>query len=312
MALMAMPGAVFSQRAGKVWRVGVLAHFDEGPRFLIPRALSELGYETGRNVVFDFQSAHGNAELMPAMVAKLLAAKPDLLIGTNNREVKALKDATSTIPIVAMYVVAPVESGLVSSLARPGGNITGTTINAPESAGKRIQILHETVPRMSRVAWLNEPDFPGFNLYTESVHQAMATLRLTGVDLAVRTIADLDAALGSLERNRPHAISVAGTGVLLDQTARIIEFAARHKLPAIYSAPAAVGQGGLMNYTANVSALAGRNAWMIDKIFKGARPSEIPMEEPAKFQLRINLKTAKAMGLAIPQGVLLQATELIE
>lgn len=303
---------VLGQTPQRVYRIGVLSESVPLGRLAVLRLLPELGYVEGRNLVIDYKFAEGRVDLLPSLAAELVAAKPDLILGLLNREVEALKRATSTIPIVMLFVTAPDQTGLVASLARPGGNITGTTTNAPELAGKMTQILRDTLPGMSRLTWLNDPDYPGMALYMKSTEQAARAMGLRLAFLAVRTSADLDAAFLNLERNRPDAIGIATAGALLDGLGRIVEFAARHKMPALYSIEAPVLNGGLMSYAADFGAMGQRNAAMIDKIFKGIKPSDIPVEEPAKFLLTINMKTARALGLTIPQSVLLQATKVIE
>ena len=211
-----------------------------------------------------------------------------------------------------VYVTAPVETGLITSLANPGGNLTGTTTVTFEVAGKMIQLLRDTVPRMSRLVGLADPDYPGMDMYSKSVMQAATALGLRATHVPVRSLADLDAALASMEKDRPDALSVAMTGTLAQHGIRIVEFASRHKLPTHYSIESMVRRGGLMSYGQDFAAVHSRAAWMIDKIFKGAKPSDIPVEEPARFSFIINMKTAKAIGLVIPPIVLLQATELIE
>lgn len=278
----------------------------------IVRMLAPFGYEPGRNLIIDYQFAQGRADQLPALAAQLLAAKPDLLIGLLNDEIKELKQATTTIPIVMMYVAAPVETGLITSLARPGGNLTGTTTSTFEGAGKMMQVFKETVSSMSRVSWLADPDFPGMDQYGKHVEQVGDALGVRVTRIAVRTAADLDATLGAMERQRPDGIMVAMTGAAYLQVRRIIDYAARHKIPALYSIEPPVLLGGLMCYAPDFRVMAGQNGWQIDKILKGAKPSEIPVEEPAKFRLVLNMKTARAMGLVIPTSMLLRADEVIQ
>ena len=201
---------------------------------------------------------------------------------------------------------------MVSSLANPGENISGTVVNAPPMVGKTFQILRETIPRLTRLAKLYEADFPGESFYDQHIDEAARLLGLRLNKFAIRTEADIDLALDSLARDRPDAISVSISGPLLQHAGKIVDFTMRQKLPAHFGDRGSVAKGGLMCYSPDVLAMARRNAWMIDKIFKGAKPSDIPVEEPAIFQFTINMKTAKAMGLVIPPTVLLQATELIE
>lgn len=317
LSALATPGAIFAQQpaSGKVWRVGVLS--DSSPvefvrSFLLP-LLSPLGYVEGRNLTIDVKYAQSKPELLPGLASELVASKPDLLIGVFNRENLALKRATTTIPILMLFAAAPVEIGLIASLAQPGGNLTGNTSNTYELIGKMFGLLRETVPRMSRLTTLYErPDYPGSDIFERWSDRAVKALRLRSTVLNVQTLADIDLALAHMERDRPDAIYVVNTGVLVAHFGKVVEFAAHHKLPTLFPSPRPVRAGGLMSYGPDYSAIGLRSAWMIDKIFKGAKPSDIPVEEPTRYQLTINLKTAKAIGLTIPPTVLLQATELIE
>ena len=315
LSALATPGAIFAQQPapGKVWRIGVLSlSLSRTVVNGVLRHMRDHGFEEGRNLTVDFRFAEGKADSMSTHAADLVATKPDLLLGPTNTDVAALKRATANIPIVMMYVSEPVETGLIASLAHPGANVTGTTTNTFEVAGKMTQILRETVPRMSSIVWLADPDYPGMASYWKFSSQAALAMNIQASLLPVRTLVDLDAALSSLARERPDGIGVSMTGPIAQHAGRIVEFAARNRLPALYSTAGIVRAGGLMSYGPNFDAVNSRIAWMIDKIFKGAKPNDIPVEEPARFTLIINMKTAKAMGLVIPPIVLLQATELIE
>jgi putative ABC transport system substrate-binding protein len=304
----ALPG--FAQPTPKVYRIGVLSELF--PRLLVIGMLPAFGYEEGRNLLVDFKFAQGKPELLPALAAELVAAKPDLILAPLNTEAAVLKRVTSSIPILMMYVSAPVETGLIASLARPGGNLTGTTTNAPQVAGKMTQLLREAVPGSSRIAWISDPAYPGMPLYiqaTERVAKAMG-FRLT--TLAVRTLPDLEGALAALGHDRPDALVVANTGVITAQMAHIIEFVSHAKIPTLYSTRTPVANGGLMSYGPDFAEINRRDAAMIDKILKGTKPSDIPVEEPSKFLLTLNLKAARSMGFTFPQALLLQADEVIE
>ena len=305
-----LPG--WAQHSAKVYRIGVLSEVAPRPYVPVFDMLRSLGYEEGRNLLVDFKFAQGRSELLAGMAAELVSGKPDLLAGFANTETVALKRATGTIPIVMMYASTPVETGLIASLARPGGNITGTTLTAPQTVGKLTQILREAVPRMWRLAWLGDPDYPGMDLYAKSAEQAAAAMGLRMKPLFVRTAAELDAALASLGADRPDALGVATTGVILRNLVRIIEFVAQAQIPAMYSIKISVSRGGLMSYGADVIEIARRHAWMIDKILKGAKPGDIPVEEPTRFEFSINMKTARSLGLTIPRSLLMQADEVFE
>ncbi len=309
-ALGSMTVPALAQQSGKVWRIGVLSKSIAALDFFFV-ALAARGYEVGKNLVIDYKYAQGRAERLPALAAELVATNPDLLLGPSNVDVAELKRATSTIPIVMMYAWGPVETGLIASLARPGGNVTGTTTNSFETAGKMTQVLLDAVPGMSSLQWLSDPDYPGMSLARTFASQAGASMgvRVTHVD--VRTVADAQAALADLRRNRPDALGVAMTGPLQESVKRIIEVAAQLKLPALYSTSGPVRMGGLMSYGPDFSAVNGRIAATVDKILGGASPRDIPVEEPTKYQLIINLKTARSIGITIPQSLLLRANEVI-
>jgi len=229
-----------------------------------------------------------------------------------NPEIQAAKKASSTIPIVMIYGLAPVESGLVASLARPGGNVTGTTVDDPEGAGKKLEILREAVPRATRVTLLWEPEFAGIDAYVRETGRVATAMAIQLTLLPVRSLEELEAAFNMLAQNRPDALYVVPTGALFAHRARVIEFAARQRLPAVYTNKGSVTEGGLMAYLADQRALISRTAAIIDRILKGARPGDIPIEQPSKYELIVNLKTARELGLTLPQSLLLRADELIQ
>ena len=302
----------FAQSTPKVYRIGVLSEVIPRQFMTLFELLRTLGYEESRNLLVDFRFAQGRADLLPAMAAELVAAKPDLIAASGNPEAAALKRVTSSIPIVMMFGSTPVETGLVASLARPGGNVTGTTLNAPQTVGKMTQLLREAVPRASRIAWLSEPEYPGMDLYIKSADQAAAAMGLRLRHLFVRTRADLDGALAALAADRPDAMGVATSGIIMANVTRVIEHASLSRIPALYNTRIPVTIGGLMSYGPHLPAIVRRHAEMIDKILKGAKPRDIPVEEPAKFELIINLRTARTLGLTIPRSLLIQADEVFE
>jgi putative ABC transport system substrate-binding protein len=312
MAAWAAPAVSTAQPAARVWRIGALLHGIRFERLRVRTLLGEVGLEEGRNLQWEVRSTQGQEDRLDALAAELVAAKVDLIVAPSNPEALAAKRATQAIPIVMMYASAPVETGLVASLARPGGNVTGTTTNAPELAGKMVEVMRDLLPRMARIAFLNEPDYPGMPMYQRSADRAAEAMGIKAETLHVRSPADLDAALRNPERRRPDALLVATTGLIVAQYRRILEFTAAQKLPAIWSASFPVPDGGLVAYSPNVVALARRNAAMIDRIFKGTRPADIPVEEPAEFELVLNAKTAKVLGLTIPSSILMRASTVIE
>ncbi len=311
-ALYAASRGLLAQPTTKVWRFGVLLHDFPFERLRLRALLPEIGLEEGRNLRFEVRRSQGQADRLDALAAELAAAKVDLIVAPNNPEIRAAKRATPTIPILMLYAAAPVETGLVASLARPGGNVTGTTTNAPELTGKMVELMHDILPGMRSIAFLNEPHYPGMPLYQQSADRAAASFGIEADTLAIRSPADIDAAFRSLQRVRRDAVLVATTGVIVAEYRRIVEFMAAQRLPAMYSTSFAVREGGLVSYSPNFAAMARRNLVMVDKILKGTRPADIPVEEPAEFELLVNQRTAKTLGLAIPNTILMRANELIQ
>ena len=313
LALGILPFPVWAQPAQKVYRIGLLS-------FALPRevfvgiiaALSALGYEEGRNVEFLYRLAEGRDDRLPNLAADLVENKVDLIVTILNPETQAAKRATSTIPIVMVLGMAVVETGLVASLARPGGNLTGTTIQAPEHGGKLLEVLRDAVPRVTRVTILWEPEFPGMELYRREAERAAQAMGIRLTLLPGRTLAELEAAFTLIVRERPDALYVVPTGAINTHRARVIEFAARQRLPAIYANIRSVAEGGLIGFAADQGALVRRTAAIIDRILKGAKPADLPVERPTRYELAVNLKTAKALGITFPQSLLLRADEIIQ
>ena len=313
-ALGAAPFAVHAQQAQKVYRIGVLS-------LLIPLArnspmsapLRELGYEEGRNLEVDYKFAEGKEDRLAGLARDLVAGKPDLIIAISNPEILAAKRATTTIPIIMVYALAPVESGLIASLARPGGNITGMSVEEVEISGKKLELLRDAVPRIARVVILWNPERPGMEAYRPAAERAAKAMGIRLTELSARNLEEIEHAFTVIAQDRPDALMVASWGAFFTHRARIIEFAARQRLPAMYSGGRYyAAEGGLMSYSFDSRGFPQRIAAMADHILKGAKPADIPVEQPTQFEIVINLKTAKALGLAIPQSVLLRATEVIE
>ena len=305
----------WAQAAGKTYRIGILASVAPragvGPVLLLA-ALRELGYEEGRNLIIDYRLAEGQQDRLPALAADLVANKVDLIVAFLNPEILAAKRATTTIPIVMAFSQAPMESGLVASLARPGGNVTGTTIQGPETAGKILEVLRDAVPRVKRVTILWEPEYPGMELYRRATERAAEAMGIRLTLLPGRSLAEMETAFAAIARERPDALYVVTTGAIATHRARVIEFAARQRVPAIYTGKVPVTEGGLMSYSQDFGPLVRRTAAIIDRILKGAKPADLPVEQPTTFELVINLKTAKALGITIPQSVLIRADEVIQ
>lgn len=297
----------------KPCRVGGLSLTAPHERYrTMDAALLDMGYEPGRNIEFDYRFAQGNADRLAAMASDLVTKKVDVIIARTNQDVAAAMRATSTIPIVMTFGGTPVELGLVASLSRPGGNVTGTIVQGPETGGKMLSLLRDVVPHARKVAYIWDPGFPGMEVYRRAVERAAGAVGLQLTGLPGRNAAEIDAALARLAKDRHDGLYVVITGPIFEQRARIIEFAARQRLPTIYTAKVSVLEGGLMSYTADFVQIMRRSAAIVDRICQGATPSEIPVEQPTRFELVINLKTARALGVTVPQSLLLRADEVIE
>jgi putative tryptophan/tyrosine transport system substrate-binding protein len=311
-ALGVAPFAAWAQPVRKVFRIGLLSVYPREFSAAIVVALRELGYEEGRNIEFDYRFAEGKEDRLAGLAAELVASKIDLIIAPANPDILAAKRATSTIPIVMVRSLAPIETGLIASLSRPGGNVTGTTIQAPELAGKMVEVLRDAVPRITRVTVLWEPEFPGMELYRRESERAAGKMGIRLTLLPGRTLAEMEAGFAHVVRERPDALMVVLSGAIFTHRARVIEFATRQRLPAIYTSKLPVAEGGLISYASEPGALVRRTAAIIDRVLKGAKPADIPVEQPTKYELVINLKTAKAIGLTIPQSLLIRADEVIQ
>jgi putative ABC transport system substrate-binding protein len=312
------PLAAEAQQAAKVARIGYLAanltaSLQLREAFL--QGLRDLGYVEGRNVVIEYRDAAGKYERFPALVTELVSLKVDVIVVTSTPAAVAVKQATRTIPIVFTWAADPVGSGLVTSLARPGGNITGLSILAPDLIGKRLELLKQAVPEVSRVAALWRPgdyvERMEKDMLTEADRAARALdLRLQVVE--ARGPEDFDRAFSDMTRARADAVTVQSTNIFFHERRRLVDLAAKNRLPAMYLTREFVDAGGLMSYGPNVADLHRRAASYVDKILKGAKPGDLPVEQPTKFELVINLKTAKALGLKIPPSVLARADQVIE
>ena len=311
-AMLAVALPVLAQATPKVYQVGVLTRGLPRANFALPAALRDLGYEEGRNIIFDYRSANGQSERLPGLAVELVNRKVDLIVGIANSDVEAAKRATSTIPILMMYGVVPVEMGIVASLARPGGNVTGTTLHGPETAAKILQLLRGTVPRLKRVSALADPEVPFLQPYIRASMTAAGAMGIEMSILPAGSLTELEASFSLISRDRPDALYVVDSSFLTAHRARLFELVAQLRLPAIYTAKAPVSEGGLMSYSNNADELVKRAAAITDRLLQGARPADIPIEQPTRFDFAINLKAARAIGLRVPQSILLQATEVIE
>ncbi len=301
-------------RGGKVHRIGHLGHGLE-PSLIgaFRQALRDLGYVEGGNIVAEYRDAEGRVERLPGLAAELVRLKVDVIVANGTPATRAAQQATSTIPVVMVGVgVDPVQAGLVRSLAHPGGNVTGVVALGAELSAKRLDLLREAFPRLSRAAVLFNPTNPG-NTFAVNLLQSVAPR--TGVKL--RTVAATDAselerAFAEIAREAPDALIEIWDAFLLSHAKRIADFAVQHRLPTLAPIKEYVDAGALMSYGASVPAQWKRAAHYVDKILKGTRPADLPVEQPTQFELVINLKTAKALGLTIPASLLVRADRVIE
>jgi ABC-type uncharacterized transport system substrate-binding protein len=273
------------------------------------------GYVEGHNLVIEYRSAEGNPERLPALAAELVALKVDVIVSGTVVAVLPAKQATRTIPIVFTAVADPITSGLVTSLARPGGNVTGLSVLAPELIGKRLELLTQAVPAVSRVSVLWEPSGLGERTDKDLLKRAEVAGQALGVRLQfveARGPADFDRAFSDMTRARAGALTVLPSGMFFNERRRVVDLAAKKRLPAVYPWKEGADAGGLMAYGPSIADLYRRAATYVDKILKGAKPADLPIEQPTKFELVINLRTAKALGLQIPQSLLLRADQVLE
>jgi len=318
LGLLAAPRAAEAQPAARVPRIGWLpVNLASAPHTLEPfrQGLRDLGYVEGRNLVIETRDARGKLERLPALAAELVALKVDIIVAPGTPQALAAKNATRTIPIVFVGATDPVTDGLVSSLARPGGNATGSSNLAPELVGKRLEQLKQAVPGVSRVAVLREPSATGERTEKDMLKEAEVAARALGVQLQLveaRGPADFDRAFSEMTRARAGALTVLGSAMFSCERRRLVDLAAKHRLPAVYTSKDFVDAGGLMAFGPNLADSFRRAATYVDKILKGAKPADLPVEQPTKFELVMNLKTAKALGLTIPQTLLLRADEVIQ
>ena len=276
------------------------------------QGLRELGYVEGKNIVIEWRSADGKPDRLPSLAAELLRLKVDIIVTTGPSLTRAAKEGTSTIPIVMTNEVDPIGTGFVASLARPGGNITGLSTLAPELSGKRLEILKEIVPKLSRVAILGTSTDPGYAQTLKEIELAAGALTLKRQYLDVLSLKDIETAFRAANKGRAEAVFVLDGGVVNSQRIQVVELAVKNRLPTIYTNSLFVDAGGLMTYGVSITDLDRRAATYVDKILKGAKTAELPVEQPKKFEFIVNLKAAKQIGLTIPPNVLARADRVIK
>ena len=318
-----------AQQPGKVYRIGfyggdMFAPTEDKPPKKCPTTggpnwqgfvdgLRGHGYIPGQNLVIECRWDGGRYELAPVLAAEFVQLKVDLIVVTSGPRVRTTKEVTNTIPIVMVYVAEPVANKLVASLARPGGNVTGVTYTAgPEIAGKYLQLLQEAVPTLSRVAVLLYPDYPVTPPFLREAQAAAQALGLTLQSYDVRDPKEFEGAFAAMTKARTDGLLVQVHPIVFAHPKRVAELAAQSRLPAVYPYRDLVVAGGLMAYEANIPAMFRRAPMYVDKILKGANPGDLPVDRPTQFDLVINLTTAKALGLTIPQSLLMRADEVIE
>jgi putative ABC transport system substrate-binding protein len=304
-----------AQAPGKVWRVAVLTGSlsrTAAPTRALERRLAELGYVEGKNLVVDFRTAGGQMDRFPALAAELVGRRPDVLVAASTQAALAAKDATQTIPIVLGGVGDPVGTGIVASLARPGGNIMGASLLNAELSGKGLQLLKEAVPAASRIAVLWNSKNPLHREVLAATEAAAAALKVGLQLLDVPAADDLPKAFDAIARQRADGLLVFPDSVTLGHRKPILDFAASRRLPAMYPFRESVDEGGLLCYGPSLTDSLRTAADYVDKILKGARPGDLPIAQPTRFDLVVNLKTAKTLGLTIPQAILVRADDVVQ
>jgi putative ABC transport system substrate-binding protein len=314
LSVVAMPALA---QTARIWRVGFLSPSPASSpvwkvRVEALRAgLRELGYVEGRNIAFEFRWADGKAERLPALAAELVKLKPDVIVTATTPAAMAMKRATQAIPIVLASVGDPVSTGLVPSLARPGGNITGSSLFTADESAKRVELILDALPRTRRVALLVNPANPLWAGSVREVERVAGTLQLELQRIEARNPGELEAAIAAAVEKRADALVVVEDSLFTGEAARVAALAIKHKLPAIGQVVFA-DAGGLIGNGTDQVALFRRAAVFVDKILKGARPADLPIEQASRFELILNLKTAKALGISIPKQVLFRADRIIE
>ena len=313
--LLALSVPVEAQQAEKVYRIGYLSvrsrEREKGYLPAFQEGLKELGYVEGKNIVIDYRWVHGKRERLPALATELIRLKVELIVTGGGAAARAAQQASKTIPIVMAEATSPVARGLVQSLARPGGNITGLSLRPPEVFGKMLELLKETVPNLSRVAVLWNPKGPASTLGWNAIQSPARKLGVQLHSMEVRSPDDLDKAFQAATRAGADGL-LTTPGAVRGSRKRILDLAAKSRLPAIHHSAGWAKRGGLMGYGASLADLYRRAATYVDKILKGAKPADLPVEQPMKFRLFVNLKTAKLLGLTIPPSLLYRADKVIK
>jgi len=276
------------------------------------QGLRELGYMEGENIVIEYRSGEGNRDRVPALAVELVHLKVDVIVTAGASTTRSAKAATTTVPIVMAQDIDPVESGFVTSLARPGGNITGLSTLGPELSGKRLELLKEIVPKLSRVTVLGTSAVPGHSQMMREIERAAKAFNVELQFLDILDSKSIETSLRAASKGRAEAILTLQSPIVFSQRAQILDLAVKNRLPVMYFQTEYVEAGGLMSYSANLNDLARRAATYVDKILKGAKPADLPVEQPKKFEFIINLRAAEQIGLKIPPNVLARADRVIK
>jgi putative ABC transport system substrate-binding protein len=317
-ALLTLALIAGAQQPAKIPRVGILfiGGRDQPHLEAFKQGLRERGYTEGKNIVLDYRYAEGNVDRLPSLAAELVQLKVDVIVTTSGNSARAARQATRAIPIVLTTGADPVKTGLAESLAKPGGNVTGLSIIEEDLSGKRVEILTETFPKMTRVAYLWNPVAVAYsasgNLSYDQVEKATKAVGVQLLSYKVSSFAEIKKAFADMPKVRPHALVVLQSPLMTLNSKRIVELALEQHLPGMYPSNQFAQEGGLMAYGPVIADLYRRAATYVDKILKGTKPTELPIEQPMKFELVINLRTAKQIGVTIPPNVLLRADKVIK
>jgi putative tryptophan/tyrosine transport system substrate-binding protein len=314
-ALTAAPLAVEAQQAGKVWRIGVLLTLNapaEDPPQAFRQRLRELGYVEGRNLSLEWRYAEGRSDRLPDLAAELARLGVDVIVADITPAIRAAMRAAPTLPIVMSLPADAVGNGLVASLARPGGNVTGMSVMLPDISAKQIQLLKDALPKLSRVAVLWNPTIPWHKDMLKEVEVAASLLRLQLMPFAHQGPGDFEGAFAAMTKARVAALFVPADPVSNTHWARLVDLAAKNRLPTIFMLKDAVEGGALMSYGNDNAEMYRQVANYVDKILKGAKPADLPVAQPTKFEFFVNLKTAKALGITVPYTIMLRADRVIE
>jgi putative ABC transport system substrate-binding protein len=309
---LAWPRASHAQQTDKVWRMGFIARGHESFYDALFRGLQEFGYVEGRNLFVERRYAGDLTELFQEFAAEMVRLKVDIIVVVTTPAAVAVKKATTTIPIVHPNAINPVESGLIASLAHPGGNLTGGAAQTAVLSTKRLEVIKEVLPGLSRAAILWNPANPALTFAWRDTQAAAHTLGITVQSHELRNTKDFEAAFAMMAQKRPDVLLVLQDALTLQHRKEIIAFAIEKRLPGVFVAREWVEAGGLMSYGENLSDMYHRGAYFVDRILKGAKPADLPVEQTTKFELVLNLRTAKAIGLEIPPPLLVRADEVIE